>query len=100
MSADQKQLEIIRYMRNHGFMIDSNIVGAPQEFIFIIAKKDNNTSHNSLKDKLDFVEEYIKNETEKAKQEYKQLENEIRKNLEEMFNTDRKLKKIIQKHYI
>ena len=52
MSIDQKQLEIIRYMRNHDFKIDSSIVGAPQEFIFIIAKKDNNTSHNSLNDKL------------------------------------------------
>ena len=95
MSIDQKQLEIIRYMKNHGFNIDSSIVGAPQEFIFIIAKKDNDSNHISLLDKLNFVEEYIKTETKNAIKEYKQLEREIKKNLDQMFESDNKIKKII-----
>ena len=78
----KKQIELVKYMKEHDFDVDTKVIGAPQKFISTVAKRDKDPKHESSADKLKFVEEYIKNEPAKAKAEYKKIEAETKKKKE------------------
>ena len=72
----EKQHEIINFMRNNDFNI--TVFGAPQAYIKEVSKRDTNPSHETAYSKLFFVENYIKNNLEKAKKEYIEMEQFIK----------------------
>ena len=78
----KKQIELVKYMKEHDFEVDTHVIGAPQKFISTVSKRDKDPKHEKAADKLKFVEEYIKNEPAKAKAEYKKIEDETRKKKE------------------
>lgn len=78
----KKQIELVKYMKDHNFDVDTKVIGAPQKFISTVSKRDKDPKHEKAADKLKFVEEYIKNEPAKAKAEYKKIEAETKKKKE------------------
>lgn len=65
----KKQQEIINFMKDHNFDTLSTF-GAPQYYISIVSKRDNNPNHKTSYDKLFYVEDYLNNHLEDAKKEY------------------------------
>lgn len=72
----KKQIELVKYMEEHDFDVDTRVIGAPQKFISIVANRD--TEHKTGIEQLNFVETYIKCYPDKAKKEYKMIEREVK----------------------
>ena len=64
-----KQHELVEFMKNNGINTTAAF-GAPQYFISMVSKRDTDPSHITALDKLNFVEDYLKNHLKDAKKEY------------------------------